>query len=140
MIRKLNCVMLIDDDDNDNFYHKRVINKTGKVNEIVVAETGVEALSYLKKGSKHLESNPDLIFLDINMPGMNGWEFLEEYEKLSVEQKGKIVVVMLSTSHAPEDWEKAMSIKSTKEFLNKPLTIDKFNELLEKYFPKVLEE
>ena len=140
MIGKLNCVMLIDDNADDNFFHQRVINKTGRVNEIVVMESGEEALSYLKEHEKHPESNPDLIFLDINMPGMNGWEFLEEYETLSTEAKAKKVVVMLSTSFNPEDREKAMSIKSNERFLNKPLTVEDFCNLLERFFPEVSEE
>ena len=140
MIEKLNCIMLIDDNPDDNFIHERVINKTGKVNEVVVVESGEEALRYLKKHENHGEGNPDLIFLDINMPGMNGWEFLEEYEKLSAEQKAKMVVVMLTTSYNPDDQEKAMSIKSNKGFLKKPLTANHLNDLLEEYFRDLLKE
>lgn len=126
--------MLIDDNPDDNFIHERVINRTERVNKIVVMESAEEALSYLKINEKNLDKNPNMIFLDINMPGMNGWEFLEEYEKLNVKRKAKMVVVMLSTSFNPADQEKARAIKANKGFVTKPLTTTKFNELLEKHF------
>ena len=68
------------------------------------------------------------------MPAMNGWEFLEEYKKLPEEQKGKIVVVMLTASPNPDDEAKANSISDVRNYKNKPLSPVALNEILKEYF------
>jgi CheY-like chemotaxis protein len=79
-MKKINCIMLIDDNEDDNFFHERVIRKSSYADIILVKQSALDALNYLKKDL--LESEyPDLIFLDINMPAMNGWEFLEEFNQ-----------------------------------------------------------
>ena len=78
--------MLIDDDDDDNFFHQMVLNEVDVANKVQVAESAFEALDYLREGKQI----PELIFLDINMPKMNGWEFLNEYKKLDIHHKAKV--------------------------------------------------
>ena len=131
MSRKLNCILLVDDNDADNFFHKLVISELHVVDNIQVAETGLEAINYLKKENAII---PQLIFLDINMPRMNGWEFLEEYKDLAPEQKAEIVIIMLTTSVNPEDKEHAEKIKEVNGFETKPLTTEKLNGILAQYF------
>lgn len=132
----LKRVLLIDDNKADNFIHKAYIQKHGGVENIVMATSGAEALDYLKSKEEGDYPRPELIFLDINMPKMNGWEFLEEYKKLDEEQKGGVVVVMLTTSLNPEDQEMAASNENVRGFLNKPLKVEAFQEILEKHFPE----
>lgn len=132
MSKKINCIMLIDDNPDDNFFHERVIRKRGAANVVVTMESATEALDYLKKEKDSKEAHPDLIFLDINMPGMNGWEFLHEYKQLEPEQQSKVVVVMLTTSKNPDDKAKAEGRIS--EFKSKPLTGEMLDEIMEKYF------
>ena len=132
MSQKLNCILLVDDNDADNFFHKLVISELHVVDNIQVAETGLEAINYLKKENAII---PQLIFLDINMPRMNGWEFLEEYKDLAPAQKAKIVIIMLTTSVNPEDKEHAEKIKEVNGFETKPLTTEKLNGILAQYFP-----
>src|SRR4051812_35217001 len=108
MKKKLNCILLVDDDDEDNFFHKIVIERMDVTDCIEVAENGIEALKFLKKENQAI---PELIFLDINMPKMNGWEFLEEYKKLSPDQKARITIMMLTTSANPDDIKRAESIE-----------------------------
>src|SRR5688500_10558534 len=116
MTKKIKCIMLIDDNADDNFYHERVIKKSHSA-EIVIAEVSASAaLDHLK----HQENTkPDLIFLDINMPGMNGWEFLTEYNKLDKHLQSHAIVVMLTTSENPDDQLKASNINI--DFKTKPI-------------------
>jgi CheY-like chemotaxis protein len=125
--------MLVDDNPDDNFFHERVIRKHGFAEHVIAKQTGKEALEYLKAKDQHTGCHPDLIFLDINMPGMNGWEFLTEYKKLDSYFQGKIIVVMLTSSDNPEDVIKAKEYGVAFGFKTKPLTKEMLDEIMEKY-------
>lgn len=126
--------MLIDDCEATNYYNQIIIERLDCTNTVVTAQGGPKALDYLKHSSLDGNQIPDLIFLDINMPGMNGWEFLEEYEKLSNLKQAKVVLLMLTTSLNPDDQLRASNIKNVKGFVNKPLEAEKLHELLAEYF------
>jgi len=126
--------MLVDDNPDDNFFHERVIRKNDFADHVVAKQTGKEALEYLKGKEVHGGPHPDLIFLDINMPGMNGWEFLEAYNKLEEHFKSKVIVVMLTTSENPADQLKAQSFGLGAEFKTKPLAKEMLDEIRKKYF------
>ena len=111
MKQKLNCILLIDDDKPTNFINEVVIKQLDCAEKIVVVQNGSEALDYLKSKDDGEHPQPDLIFLDINMPAMNGWEFLEKYTELDKKQHGKVVVIMLTTSLNQDDEKKASGIK-----------------------------
>src|SRR5260221_14700709 len=132
--KKLDCIMLIDDNNDDNFYHERVIRKNNSANTVISIESGVEALEYLKNRKDHPDAHPDLIFLDINMPGMNGWEFIEEYKKLDKELTTKIIVTILTTSDHPDETMLAKTHDVISEFRIKPLTKDMLEDIVSKYF------
>jgi CheY-like chemotaxis protein len=141
---QLNCILLIDDDEPTNFLNKMTLEQTGCTRHIRVAQSGQEALDYLRGcgpengtangGSPGRFLRPDLIFLDINMPAMDGWEFLERYKKLPSEQKADIVLIMLTTSLNPDDEVKTRTIPEVAGFENKPLSQHRLQALLEKYF------
>jgi CheY-like chemotaxis protein len=101
-----------------------------------LAYNGNEALDYLADSLKGVFPIPDLIFLDINMPGMDGWDFLEAYENLIKDSKVKILVVMLTSSLNPDDREKAEQHKSIVAFKNKFLENEVMDELLMQHFPE----
>jgi CheY-like chemotaxis protein len=137
-MKKVNCILLVDDNPADNYYHKFVIERAGVCDHIKSAFNGHEALAYIKKSGEPGQTGsfpkPDLIFTDINMPLMNGFEFLEEYDKLEERLKSKVIVVMLTTSLRPDDRERALKIEHVKEFINKPISVESIHALIEKYF------
>ena len=134
MRQKLKNVLLVDDDEGTNFIHKLVITESDCAENIVIKENGVEALNYLKSAINGKYPEPDLIFLDVNMPRMNGWEFLEEFKTLPKHQKAKTVIVMLSTSLHPDDRERANNFPEISTFLPKPLSVEKVIEVYTRFF------
>ncbi len=137
MNNKVNCVLVIDDDEPTNFLTQMILEESGCVEHIQIAQNGPEALAYLVKSENREKDSerypsPDLILLDINMPAMDGWEFLIEYKKLSMSER--VIIVMLTTSLFPEDKRKAERMSEISGFENKPLTTEKFRGILESYF------
>ncbi len=126
--------MLVDDNPDDNFFHERVIKKSDAADLVVAKQTGKDALDYLKLEKYSDDLHPDLIFLDINMPGMNGWEFLTEYNNLDEKFKSKVVVIMLTTSDNPDDKLKAKAMNIAYDFKTKPLTQEMLKEIIDRCF------
>lgn len=126
--------MLVDDNPDDNFFHERVIRNNHYTDCIIPKLSAIDALDFLKSKTKEEENTIDLIFLDINMPGMNGWEFLEEYNKLDKDLQGGMLIVMLTTSDNPGDKEKAKKWSNVSDFRTKPLTKEMIEEIIEKFF------
>lgn len=139
MNQQLNCILLIDDDETTNYVNTILINKANCTKEVLSVTSGHQALEYLKSVDENgNHPQPDLIFLDINMPVMNGWEFIEEYNQLLPEQRGKVLVWMLSTSDNPADRERAKSLGSD-GFMAKPLTISKLMDVIKRHFKQLFE-
>jgi CheY-like chemotaxis protein len=134
MEKKLQCIMLIDDNPDDNFFHERVLKKSNLVNMVIAKRSGIDALDFLKFKNPHQELHPELIFLDINMPGMNGWEFLQEYRKLEKELQSQVIIIMLTTSDNPQDIESAKASEIVTDFKTKPLTKEMLMEIIDKHF------
>jgi response regulator RpfG family c-di-GMP phosphodiesterase len=127
----MKTILLIDDDEATNVLHKREIKKSNIDCEIIVAINGEEGLEVIKNILEQGEKLPSVIFLDINMPRMNGWEFLDEYEKITEAKLNRNVVVMLTTSLNPDDREKAARFKSICKYLIKPLKRTLLPEVIE---------
>lgn len=134
MKSKLKRIMLIDDDPNDNYFHQREINKV--ISDITIDEksSGLDALEYLRSNKDNRQMLPDLIFLDINMPGIDGWEFLEEYKKIEIDIKNGVIIIMLSTSGNPDDILKATTYSSVSDYITKPLTKEIMESIIRRFF------
>lgn len=137
-MKKINCILLVDDDESDNFFHTLTINDANICDQIIVVTDGRYALDYMINSANPTLADefpkPDIIFLDINMPRVDGFEFLEEFHKLDEEIKSGIVITMLTTSLNPYDQERAKESKLIKEFRTKPLTPEMLQEIVMKYF------
>jgi len=130
----INYVLLIDDDKVTNYYNQRIVNKYDKIKDVVAVTSGKKALEYLKNAEKGLVEKPNLIFLDINMPAMNGWEFVQEYKKLNADFTKDIKLVMLTTSNNPDDYQRSLQIDSIDGFINKPLSTDLLSEIVKSHY------
>lgn len=134
MNKKLKCIMLVDDNEHDNFFHEREIKKFNLEINVIMMKSGLEALQFLKSDKNQKDQRPDLIFLDINMPGMNGWEFMDEYDKLDQSIKSSVMVIMLTTSDNPEDNLRAKAWNFVTDYITKPLTNEKVKEIVNNFF------
>jgi CheY-like chemotaxis protein len=129
---KLGSILLVDDDKITNFLNQLLLNDLGVAQQVLTAENGQEALRIIEEQCESSDC-PSLILLDVNMPVMNGFEFLEAYEKMAFTSKQSIIVVMLTTSLHPRD-VKRLSGMPIQGFLNKPLTKIMVQELVQKHF------
>lgn len=117
---RYHTVMLIDDNSLDNFINKKLVESNGFAEKAHVYQEAAEALQFLKTASS--EAWPEVIFLDIMMPHMDGFQFLDEFQKLPEEQRMSIKVIMLSTSESFKDLNRANKNPYVRKFLNKPLS------------------
>ncbi len=123
-------ILLVDDDEINNFISVKLIKKTILNSEIVSCLNGRFAIDQLL--SRDVADLPDIIFLDINMPIMNGWEFLDEYERLNVDPERKIKIFIISSSVFSNDINKAKSYPSVVDFISKPLNMEKIAEVFDR--------
>lgn len=127
--------MLIDDNPHDNFFHDRVIRLNNFSDTVIIKTNAKDALEYLKSNEFEKDkASIDLIFLDINMPGMNGWDFLEEYNLLNKDAQSRLMVVMLTTSENPEDYAQSKKWNFVTDYKTKPLTKEMMTEILNQHF------
>lgn len=140
MIAPLSSVLLIDDMKSDNFLTTRIIRRAQIAGAVEICLSGGEGLTLLREKIAAGTPVPDLLLLDINMPGMNGWEFLHQYDELPAAVRKNIVVCMLTTSDAEEDRALAGKYPTVRRFCTKPFTDAQLAEILEDYFPGALDQ
>ena len=118
----IDMVMLVDDNETDNFISKRIIEITKFASRIEVKNSGKSALDYLHDNEDNPENLPNLIFLDINMPIVDGFVFLYEFEKFNFTIRDKCKVIILSSSDNKRDIDKIVNNDHVIKFITKPLT------------------
>ncbi len=127
MIAPSTCVVLIEDDQAMNYYHQRLFVKQNFADEVLSYHSAVEALD----GIKNLQQVARLyIFLDLNMPQMNGWQFIEELENIKFDTNTQIKLFVLSSSVNPNDMIKAKQNLSVTDYLSKPLSIETITNII----------
>lgn len=129
-MKKIELLALVDDDDTFVFITKKIIEKSDFVKEIKVFGNGLAALNYIKENINSEYKLPDVILLDLTMPIMDGWEFLDEFTNLETQKTNKIIIYICSSSISPHDIIKAEKISMVSDFIIKPLTKDKFSEII----------
>lgn len=125
-----NIIGIIDDDAIYQFTTKKIIEATSSVEKILVFSDGEEAFSFFTENINNIEALPDVIFLDLNMPYMDGWDFLKEYAIIKPQLSKTIVIYIVSSSVSEIDIERAKGISNVSGYLVKPITTDKFALLI----------
>jgi len=137
-----NSILVVDDNASDRLLAKFAIEDSGLTEKIYFSNDGKEALDFIEdydnnKAAGQQEYPPTLILLDINMPGMNGFEFLDSYNKYNEDERyNSVVILMLTSSHSEDDKAKASQYKSVKGFLTKPVDEDNLREALQEALAK----
>lgn len=122
-------VMLVDDNDTDNFISKRIIEITKFSNRVEVKNSGKSALDYLRENQNIIENLPNIVFLDINMPIVDGFVFLYEFDKFNELVKNKCKIIILSSSDNKRDIDKIVNNNHVIKFITKPLTESALDEI-----------
>lgn len=125
MEKKNILTCLIDDDRVHAFVVERMMKKTASNNELIIFNDASHALHYFGKTTE-IDKIPDIIFLDINMPVIDGWSFLDEFEKIKDTLPKQIDIYMVSSSNNPFDKARAQTLKMVKGYIPKPITINHY--------------
>ena len=129
MAKKINLVMLVDDNDTDNFISQKIIELNGFADRVIAKNSGKSALEYLEANEFDTDALPEVIFLDINMPIVDGFVFLFEFERFNDELKKKCKIAILSSSDNKRDIERIVDNDYVVKYITKPLTQDALGEI-----------
>lgn len=123
-------IAVVDDDSVYQFTASRTLEATHLAHQILQFQNGSEALSFLRSAGPAI---PDIIFLDINMPITDGWAFLEEFHELKARLNKDVKIYMVSSSIDPRDRNRARNYPEVTDYIEKPISMSKFSELLQKW-------
>ena len=129
MNAEVDLVLLVDDNDTDNFINNRIIELTNFAKRVEVKNSGKSALEYLEANKDNDDMLPNIIFLDINMPIVDGFVFLYEFESFPENIKNKCKVAILSSSDNKRDINRIVNNEYVIKFITKPLTEDALKDV-----------
>lgn len=121
--------LLIDDNDIDNYVNNHIVKKSQMVEKITIKNSAIMALQYLESIEGNTAEFPDMIFLDVRMPIMDGFGFLQELVKFSAIMSNRCIVIMLSSSSDQNDINRALQYPFVKKYLTKPLKMEMLQDL-----------
>ena len=127
-MKKINIVVLVEDDPMQAFITTKMIKMTGLVESIMVFKNGKEAYDKLRTIFLSSEKLPEIILLDLNMPVWDGWQFLEEFTKIPI--SSNVIIYILTSSSDPADLKRAEAYNLSKNYLVKPVTRDQLKTVL----------
>lgn len=130
-MKKINNLALVDDDEAYTYVTRAIIQKTNLVGVIKIFNNGKEAIDFLELHSKNLSELPEVILLDLSMPIMDGWQFLEEFAALKPRIGKKITIYVVSSSISPADIKRAAGISEVSDYIIKPITQERLIAMLE---------
>ena len=127
---KVNTVCIVDDDQIYQVTSKKMIERINATNNILIFSNGEEAFHFLLQRVSDADALPDIIFLDVNMPYMDAWQFLEAFETIKSRLPKKITIYVISSSVSETDIQRAKKIPTVKDYYIKPISIDQYSEML----------
>lgn len=128
---KKEIICLVDDDQVYQYTATKSIKSSNAVKRVLVFNDGEEAYNYLQENLQVRENLPDIIFLDINMPYMDGWEFMDRFVEVKNNLPKTVTIYMVSSSVQQEDLDRAKKYEDISDYIIKPITTQKFHELLD---------
>ncbi|KAB2914526.1 MAG: response regulator [Bacteroidetes bacterium] len=127
---KPNIISVVDDDRIQQYAMTKTIESTRRIKKVLVFSDGEEAYEHLSKNIALADELPDVIFLDLNMPYMDGWEFLDEFANLKPRLPKKIIIYVVSSSVSEMDMNRAKEISDVTDYIVKPITMGRFDAIL----------
>ena len=135
-MEKLSNILIIDDDPMTSYLHKKLMEGFQVADHINIANDGEEALQHFNDRiqAESEEKIPQLVFVDLDMPLMDGFEFLEAYQDLNFTNKGSVVIAVLTSSYSRSDINRVKEYPEVRDYIVKPLTKEKMTELMDTHF------
>ena len=128
---KMNTICIVDDDEVYQITSRKMIERVYTAKNILVFSNGAEAFHFLSEMASNEDVLPDVIFLDVNMPYMDAWQFLDAFGELKPKLIKQITIYVISSSVSHSDIERARSIKAVKDYYIKPITMEQYAHMLE---------
>ena len=129
-MKPVRTIMIVDDDDVFVFLTKKAIDKLDLFDQLIIFDNGLDAINYLKENIERIDLMPDIILLDLSVPIMDGWQFLDEFVLLSPKMGRKIIIYIVSSSISPNDIRRAANIDVVSDYIIKPVTKDQLTEIM----------
>lgn len=130
---KIDLVCLVDDDNTYTYSAKKILKDSPVFKKYIIFNDAFDALEHFKNKASQPEQIPDVLFLDINMPVMDGWDFLEEFAQIKPLLNKKVTIYIVSSSISTLDIQRAKSLSDVAQYIIKPINIEQFEKIF-KFF------